>query len=70
MQDWNSRQYIKFEEERTQPTVDLIGRIDFSPQSILDIGCGPGNSTNQLHRHFPNADILGVDNSDDMLRRA
>lgn len=70
MQDWNSRQYIKFEEERTRPTVDLVGRIDFSPQSILDIGCGPGNSTNQLRRRFPNADILGVDNSDDMLRRA
>lgn len=70
MQDWNSQQYTKFENERTQPSVDLIHRIDIMPKSVLDIGCGPGNSTNQLYKYFPKADILGVDNSDNMLERA
>lgn len=47
MSDWDSKQYMKFEKERTQPSKDLISRIcgrDFN--RILDLGCGPGNSTN------------------------
>ncbi|MGN1421006.1 MAG: methyltransferase domain-containing protein [Eubacterium sp.] len=70
MTDWNSTQYTKFEKERTQPSIDLISRIGISPKSILDIGCGPGNSTNQLRMHFPSSDIIGVDSSDNMLDRA
>lgn len=70
MNDWSSTQYTKFEKERTQPSVGLINRISILPESILDIGCGPGNSTNQLYKHFPKADILGVDSSDDKLKRA
>lgn len=70
MNDWNSNQYSKFENERTQPSVDLLRRINIVPKSILDIGCGPGNSTNQLLTFFPNSDILGIDSSDNMLNKA
>lgn len=70
MSEWNSEQYIKFKKERTQPSIDLINRIDIRPQSILDIGCGPGNSTNRLKLSFPNADIIGIDSSDNMLSEA
>lgn len=70
MGDWNSNQYTKFENERTQPSVDLIHRINITPESVLDIGCGPGNSTHQLHEYFPAADIVGIDSSDNMLDKA
>lgn len=70
MSEWDSKQYTKFEKERTQPSIDLIGRVGICPKSILDIGCGPGNSTAQLAAHFPEAEILGVDSSDNMLARA
>lgn len=70
MSDWNSNQYIKFENERTQPSVDLLNRINENPKSILDIGCGPGNSTKKLSLFFPSADILGIDNSNNMLSKA
>lgn len=70
MNDWNSNQYTKFERERTQPSVDLINKINIIPESVLDIGCGPGNSTNQLYEHFPKATILGIDNSENMLDKA
>lgn len=70
MADWNAQQYKKFEKERTQPSIDLIHRIEIKPESILDIGCGPGNSTHQLKIHFPNAHILSVDQSSDMLAKA
>lgn len=70
MNDWDSKQYTKFENERTQPSVDLIHRIGGCPKTILDIGCGPGNSTNQLSIAFPDAEILGIDSSDNMLNKA
>lgn len=71
MSDWNSNQYMKFKNERTQPSLDLISRIaQLTPQNILDIGCGPGNSTFALKNQFKNADIIGVDYSDNMLEKA
>ena len=45
MADWNSSQYLKFKNQRTQPAVDLAMRmINRKPKKIADIGCGPGNS--------------------------
>lgn len=71
MGDWNATQYLKFESERTRPSQDLIGRLaDCHPDRVLDLGCGPGNSTRQLAARFPQADLLGVDASEEMLRRA
>ena len=70
MTQWNANQYTLFENERTQPAVDLIRRIQTNPRSVLDISCGPGNSTHQLSLFFPNAEILGVDSSDAMLEKA
>lgn len=70
MSDWNSEQYMKFGSERTQPSADLINRINIEPATILDIGCGPGNSTDLLFRRFSGADILGIDSSVNMLERA
>lgn len=71
MSDWNSNQYMKFGAERTQPSVDLINRLgSLEPKRILDLGCGPGNSTKQLANRFKNAEILGIDYSEDMLEKA
>lgn len=69
--DWNAGQYLKFAEERTQPSRDLIHRLALdTPRSILDLGCGPGNSTQVLREHFSEAEILGVDSSPDMIAKA
>jgi trans-aconitate 2-methyltransferase len=69
--DWNPELYLKFNKERTQPSIDLVSRIDFdSPAKIIDIGCGPGNSTQVLIARWPNADITGVDNSPAMIEKA
>ncbi|MCC8073886.1 MAG: methyltransferase domain-containing protein [Clostridiales bacterium] len=71
MNDWNSELYLKFKKERTQPSVDLINRITCeNPKKIIDIGCGPGNSTNALKNRYPNAYIIGVDNSVNMIEKA
>lgn len=68
--NWNSEQYLKFKSERTQPAVDLANRIKTNrSKKILDVGCGPGNSTQVLYEKFPRAYILGIDSSQDNWRR-
>jgi trans-aconitate 2-methyltransferase len=63
-------QYLKFERERTRPAADLLtGVPEFDPHSCIDLGCGPGNSTELLVRRFPGAAIAGLDRSTDMLAR-
>lgn len=64
-------QYSKFKGERTIPAIDLANSIDGeNVNSVLDIGCGIGNSTAVLADKFPKARITGADNSDDMLAAA
>ncbi len=71
MADWNPALYLTFEKERTQPSVDLANRISLSaPNRILDVGCGPGNSTMVLKEKWPHAEITGVDNSPAMVQQA
>lgn len=69
--DWNPELYLKFKEERTQPAIDLAGRINVeNPEKIMDVGCGPGNSTNILSSRWPESEIIGIDNSASMIESA
>ena len=69
--DWQPEQYLRFRDERTQPTVDLARRIDAPPpRRVLDVGCGPGNSTAVLRALWPEAEIIGLDSSESMLEKA
>jgi len=71
MPEWNAEQYLKYAGERTQPAIDLAARISLeAPERVVDIGCGPGNSTAVLAHRFPGAHILGVDNSEEMIAAA
>jgi trans-aconitate 2-methyltransferase len=71
MSDWNPDSYLRFADERTQPSIDLVSRICLeSPERIVDIGCGPGNSTQALRRRWPASDILGLDYSESMIAKA
>ena len=71
MPDWNAAQYLQFQRERTQPAIDLARRIpDRDPRRVLDVGCGPGNSTAVLQEQFPGAAILGIDSSPAMIAAA
>ncbi|WP_457945497.1 methyltransferase domain-containing protein [Caproiciproducens sp. LBM24188] len=74
MLDWNAAQYLKFSRERTLPAIDLANRIPAVPKEcplkIIDIGCGPGNSTQVLADRFPGSSVLGVDRSENMIESA
>lgn len=68
--DWDTGLYLKFEKERTMAARDLLGRLRGEPRRIVDLGCGPGTSTQLLAARFPDAKILGVDGSERMLAEA
>lgn len=71
MPSWNSDQYLKFAAERTRPALDLAARVALdAPARVIDLGCGPGNSTAIAARRWPGAALAGLDSSPGMLAAA
>ncbi|HDR9510210.1 trans-aconitate 2-methyltransferase [Burkholderia cepacia] len=69
--DQYASQYVQFEGERTRPVRDLLAAVPRTPiRTAIDIGCGPGNSTEALIARAPDATIHGIDASADMIAAA
>src|SRR5256885_10184756 len=68
---WDPARYLSFAGHRLRPALDLMQRIALAtPKSVVDLGCGPGNVTAMLRERWPEAALVGVDNSPEMLRKA
>src|SRR6187200_411500 len=68
---WDPITYLEFADERSRPFVDLLSRVHAtSPTSVVDLGCGPGQLTASLADRWPDAQILGLDSSPEMIMQA
>jgi trans-aconitate 2-methyltransferase len=68
---WDDAQYLKFGDERTRAARELLARVPSGEAGrVVDLGCGPGNSTALLRARWPAAQVTGVDNAAEMLARA
>ena len=68
---WSAQQYVAFEDERTRAVRDLLSALPpIEARSVVDLGCGPGNSTQALVARFPHAKVMGMDSSLDMIEAA
>lgn len=68
---WNPDSYLRFGDERTRPSLDLAARIALDdPATAIDLGCGPGNSTQVLRARWPKARVSGIDSSPEMIETA
>jgi trans-aconitate 2-methyltransferase len=71
MPTWDASQYLRFDAERSRPCRDLIDQIQIkNPRRIIDLGCGPGNSTAILSARWPDAHLTGLDRSAEMIAAA
>lgn len=68
---WSPQQYLKFSQPRLRPAIDLLARIPIiGPRCVYDLGCGAGNVTALLVDRWPQAQVIGVDDSPAMLAEA
>lgn len=66
--DWDPSNYLRFEDYRTRPALDLVSRVRVAaPKTVIDLGCGPGNSTQVLQGRWPAARVQGLDSSPGMI---
>jgi trans-aconitate 2-methyltransferase len=68
--EWDPDLYLRHADERGRPFLDLLARVDVTPASVVDLGCGPGQLTPVLHARWPTAWIVGVDSSPEMITAA
>jgi trans-aconitate 2-methyltransferase len=69
--EWDATQYLRFSDARTLPAIDLLSRIELgAARAVVDLGCGPGNSTAPLKARWPDAAVTGIDSSEELLAAA
>jgi trans-aconitate 2-methyltransferase len=68
---WNPELYLEYAGERERPFWELVARVPLvAPRQVADLGCGPGTATAGLCTRWPGAQVVGIDNSPDMIDQA
>ncbi|WPU66564.1 methyltransferase domain-containing protein [Peredibacter starrii] len=68
---WAPNQYEKFKDQRSEPFYDLMSLLNkVDSPSIVDLGCGTGELTAELHKKMNAKQTFGIDSSEKMLEKA
>jgi trans-aconitate 2-methyltransferase len=68
---WDPEQYERFRAERARPFWDLLALVQPTPGGhVVDLGCGTGELTKELHARLEASETVGIDSSPAMLERA
>jgi len=68
---WDPAVYELFKAERARPFRDLLALLKRRPGlRVVDLGCGTGETTRELHAELGAVRTLGLDSSPEMLDRA
>jgi trans-aconitate 2-methyltransferase len=76
MGDWDPDLYHRFRRYRAEPFEAILARLEHGGAEqrivdrILDLGCGTGENTAELARHFAGCTMIGMDSSPAMIDRA
>lgn len=71
MPRWDPDRYLQFADQRSRPFAELVGRVGAQhPETVVDLGCGPGQLTAMLTKRWPQADVMGIDSSPEMIQAA
>ena len=72
---WDPRQYHKFGDHRLRPALELFERAMLAmgsnaPATVYDLGCGAGEVARIIADRWPDAHVVGLDSSAEMLAKA
>lgn len=68
---WNAGDYDKNSQAQKKWARELIGRLNFKGnERVLDLGCGDGKVTMEISQRLNHGTIVGIDNSEEMIRLA
>jgi trans-aconitate 2-methyltransferase len=68
---WDPVQYERFKAERSRPFHDLVALVRPRPRMrVVDLGCGTGELTGELHAKLGARETIGIDSSETMLAKA
>jgi trans-aconitate methyltransferase len=68
---WNAQEYSKHSSNQYEWAKEMIPKLELEGnETLLDIGCGDGKVTQLLSTYLPHGQVVGIDNSEEMIAAA
>lgn len=64
------QQFAKVQREIGDRLFERLHYLKIKPRLVLDLGCGPGTFSQRLKKHYPQAQVVGLDLAYAMLKQA
>lgn len=69
--DWNAKEYKEFSSEQEKSGKFFVSTLPFrGDETVLDVGCGDGRTTEMIAARVPHGKVIGIDPSTNMIALA